>query len=118
MKMSLKDHIMDKFSDLGYGELSQIPRELTYVPELILSKDNTMKIFHLKDDSESLRDSIIQRIGQAKKVSGKTYEQYLVFNKKPKQGILKSCRLYGLGIFYLNADATLTLYTELYSTVI
>jgi hypothetical protein len=110
--MEISTILIEKFTPAGYSESSNIPEQLTYSPELILTKDNEYKFFHIKEDSTKLKDSIIQRIAQAKKIPNKIYEQFLIFPEKPKLNILRSCKLFGLGIYYLNGNKELEIYAE------
>jgi hypothetical protein len=110
--MDLETKIKALFAPIGFSAFNDIPEQLTYAPELILSKCKVLKIFHIKEDSSKIKDSIIQRIAQARKIPSTSYEQYLVFLDKPKMGILKSCKLYGLGIYYLDTKGDLSIYAE------
>ena len=110
--MDLKTLLENQFLPNGYVVNSEIPEQLTYSPELILSKENELKIFHIKEDSTKIIDSILQRIAQARKIPSVSYEQYLVFLEKPKISILKSCKLYGLGIYYVDSKSELSIYAE------
>jgi hypothetical protein len=110
--MDLKTLLENQFQPDGYVVKGETPEQLTYSPELILSKENELKIFHIKEDSTKLLDSILQRIAQAKKIPSHVYEQFLVFPEKPTMKILRSCKLFGLGIYYLNGSGTLEIYAE------
>ncbi|MFP9117397.1 hypothetical protein ACLI08_06405 [Flavobacterium sp. RNTU_13] len=110
--MDIIDLIDKQYTPDDYIVLDVMPEELTYVPKLIKKKDNDLKIFHIREDSNVIKESIIQRIASAKKIPGISYEQYLVFNEKPSMSILKSCRLYRIGIYYKNLKGELELYAE------
>lgn len=104
--------LINYFGQEDFEISSDVPEQLTYTPEIILSKGDEYIFLHLKEDSNNIRASIIQRIAQAKKIPSKEYTQYLVFNEKPKMGILKDCKLFGLGIFYLNKKGDFEVYAE------
>ncbi|MBY5950024.1 hypothetical protein KUV23_03505 [Algoriphagus marincola] len=110
--MDIQQKLLDFFADSGFTKSEVIPEQLTYTPELLVSKDKELKIFHIKDDHSKIKDSIIQRIAQARKIPNSVYEQYLVFHEKPKLPILRACKLYGLGIYYLNGKEELEIYAE------
>lgn len=110
--MDIQQKLIDFFADSGFSKTEEIPEQLTYTPELILEKGNELKVFHEKEDAKKLRDSIILRIAKAQKIPGKAFEQYLVFPEKPAQKILADCKLYGLGIYYINAKGEFDNYAE------
>lgn len=110
--MELIKLLTESYAAQGWTVYDTIPDELTYSPELILKKGNELKIFHVREDSSPVKETIIQRISYAKKIAGKTYEQYLVFPEKPNISTLKSCKIYRLGLMYLNAKNSFEDYAE------
>lgn len=110
--MELIKLLTESYAAQGWTVFDVIPDELTYTPELILQKGNELKIFHIREDSSPVKETIIQRISYAKKIAGKTYEQYLVFPEKPNISTLNSCKIYRLGLMYLNAKKSFEDYAE------
>lgn len=110
--MDLEALLENQFKPDGYVVKGDTPEQLTYTPELILVKGNELKIFHIKEDSTNLKDSILQRIAQSKKIPSHVYEQFLVFPEKPSMKILRQCKLFRLGIYYKNSKDVFELYAE------
>lgn len=110
--MTLRELLIQNYTPSEYVMQEDIPEELTYRPELILRKDTFLKIFHIREESANIKETIVQRISLAKKIPGNTYEQYFVFPEKPQMQILKSCKLFRIGILYLNSKGELETYAE------
>lgn len=110
--MELIELLGQKYIADGYSHYKTIPNELTYAPELILKNGNELKVFHIREESSKLKETIIQRISQGKKIAGISYEQYFVFPEKPNMTILRTCKLYRIGILYLNGKGQFELYAE------
>lgn len=86
--------------------------QLTMNPDILFTEGNNIKAVVIRESADSLSVQIIQRFSQSKRIPGKTLELFFLFPSKPTAAILKECKLYGLGIYYIGNKDQIEIFAE------
>jgi hypothetical protein len=87
-------------------------KQLTIAADLVFEKESLIKAVVIRESADSLSDAIIQRFSASTRIPSKTLEIYFSFHSKPNANILRTCKLFGVGILYLGRDGQVELYAE------
>lgn len=86
--------------------------ELGIAPNLVLEANDVIKAFVIRESSDSLPEAMIQRFSDSKRIPLKTLEIYFTFPSKPNLKILSACKLFRVGILYLDGRNAIQVYAE------
>ncbi len=86
--------------------------QLTMSPDLLFGENNNIKAVVIRESSDSLSSQIIQRFSQSNRIPGKVLELFFLFPSKPSAAILRECKLYGVGIYYVGNNNHIETFAE------
>ena len=87
-------------------------QQIALAPDVVVEHGNTMKAVVIRESSDSLPETMIQRFAGTKRIPSKTVEIYFAFPSKPNMKILTTCKAYGVGILYTNSHSAVEVYAE------
>jgi len=108
-----KETLIEYFGAQGFKEIeTNSYSQLTIAPNLLMENGSTIKAIVIRESADSLSEAIIQRFSASKRIPSKTLEIYFSFSSKPTASILRNCKLFGVGIYYLGRTGTVEIYAE------
>jgi hypothetical protein len=106
--------LIEHFKKQGFKLLPKTVNfnQIALATDLLFERDSTIKAVVIRDSTDSLPETMIQRFSQSTRIHSKTLEIFFAFPNKPKFNILSNCKLFGVGILYKDIHNVVQIYAE------
>ena len=86
--------------------------QLGIAPTCVYENDEEIKAIVVRESVDSIPERLVQELAESKRIPAKTLEVYFAFPSKPTISVLRTCRLYKVGLLYANANGQIEVYAE------